>query len=365
MNNKSTELLPNKAKKKKRSFLQDDDFFVIKKNKRTKTPTTDVRTNETSTTPLTTSPTTTQLASVLSSTDHVESDDLFQSFHSARESFSAEYPQPIVDSNVVHKTDLRLVQDTKNEVQVVSDEDIDDFDVDLKKFFNGIKNSHADTSDSAAGESSRIYIIKIVSKYGMPLETEVAVSGDTTFGSILDDLDTGDKQFPILGANGVLLWVEGKSELKRFFKPSTLRIPPPINGAPTSMTVLYIPPENVDQFESIYPEFQEKAEAKESVVELLDTSGAEEPGDRVGYTSLSRPNYFVIGLKGKDNKRIECEVGPDTKIRSLLSYYMKVKGIGENELQHPKLVFDDEDLDLDGLVRDTELEDEFEVQVYI
>lgn len=366
MNNTSTELLPVKGKKKKISFLQDDDFFVIKKNKKTKTSATATRVNEASTPPLTKSSDTSQPASELPSTDNLDSDDLFQSFHSARESFSVEEPPSEAAKNVNHKTNPQAVQGAPDEVQTISDDDIDDFDVDLNTFFKGIKKSQAGTTKSGAGESTRIYIIKIISKYGMSLESEIAVSGDTTFGSILDDLDTGDKQFPLLGANGVLLWVEGKSELKRFFKPSTLRIPEPANGASTSMTVLYVPPEHAKGLESIYAEFQKIGGADEqSVIELLDTSGTEETRDRVENTSVIKPNYFVIGIKGKDNKRIECEVGPETKIRSLLDYYMKVKGISNSELQHPKLVFDDEELDLEGFVRDTELEDEFEVQVYI
>lgn len=366
MNNNSTELLPTKAKKKKRSFLQDDDFFVIKKNKKTKTPTIDTHANEASTTPDIKSPDTNQLVSALPSTDNIESEDLLQSFHSARESFSVEESQNAVSTDVEHKTSLGQELDTNHEVQTISDDDIDDFDVDLKTFFNGIKKINAETTHSGASESTRVYVIKIISKYGIPLETEVAVSGDTTFGSILDELDTGEKQYPILGMNGVLLWVEGRSELKRFFKPSTLRIPLPANGAPTSMTVLYIPPENAENFESFYSEFQEAVKTNgQNIIELLDTSGTEEPGERLENISLTKPNYFVIGLKGKDNKRIECEVGPETKIRSLLSYYMKVKGIDDSALQYPKLVFDDDELDLEGLVGDTELEDEFEVQVYL
>lgn len=365
MNKHSNELLPVKTKKKKNSFLQDDDFFVIRKNKKAKTVH-DGSNSINSSSPLLAKPSeVSQLASALPSADNIDSDDLIQSFHSAKDSFPIEEVQPEVVTNDEHKANSHLEQ-VPGKVPSRSDDDVDDLDVDLNAFFKDIKKSQFMTTKSETGESGRIYILKIISKYGMPLEAEIAVSGDSTFGSVLNDLGTGDKQLPFLGVNGVLLWVEGKSELKRFYKPSTLRIPMPANGAPTSMTILYVPPEHAEGFESIYPEFQAKMEAEEpNIIDLLEASEAENTSEHQDNVIKNKSNFFVIGLKGRDNKRIECEVGPDTKIRDLLSYYLKVKRIGEKSVKNPRLVFDDEELDLEGLVRDTELEDEFEVQVYI
>lgn len=363
VNSMSNNLLPSKGKKKKISFLQDDDFFVIKKSKKQKTPSSALVEHQESNPPSERQTSEPQSIITPQATDNLESDDLYQSFHSARDSFS------VTDAD----DDLETLQVTghartaSKEVDERLDDSIEEIDDDdLNTFFKEIKSSRHLDKTNTTSERTRIYIIRIINKYGLPLETEVAVSGDKTFGSILDDLDMGDKEYPVLGVNGALVWVEGKSELKRFFKPSTLRIPIPTDGDSTRLTVLYIPPENVDRFESIYPEFQDTHNNNlQNVIDLLDTS--DEGGQQTSAVSetLSKQSYFIIGLKGKDNKRIECEVGPDTKIRDLLCYYIKVKGIDENTVQHPKLVFDDEELDLEGLVKDTELEEEFEVQVYI
>lgn len=76
---------------------------------------------------------------------------------------------------------------------------------------------------------------------------------------------------------------------------------------------------------------------------------------------------FSIGLKGKDNKRISCKVTPQTKIERLLKFYLKKKGIDESSINLPsvKMIFDDEELDLNDIVANTELEDDFEIQIII
>jgi hypothetical protein len=74
-------------------------------------------------------------------------------------------------------------------------------------------------------------------------------------------------------------------------------------------------------------------------------------------------DYFEIGLKGKDNKRISVQVCATTKLKDLLAHYLKTKDIEAST--KAKLLFDDEELDLEGVVGDTELEDEYEVQVVV
>ena len=84
-------------------------------------------------------------------------------------------------------------------------------------------------------------------------------------------------------------------------------------------------------------------------------------------TPDSQPDadYFEIGLKGKDNKRISVQVCSTTKLRDLLAHYLKAKEIDISAASRAKLLFDDEELDLNGVVGDTELEDEYEVQVVV
>lgn len=323
--------LPVKAKKKKRSFFEEDDFFVMKKSKKTKSPT------PSKPAPLEKSAPLSDEVAKLSTSDVPDSEDL--TFHSARDEHS-----DVVD-------EVELVEDGAEEIDGVEDEDTD-----LNKFFKGISNAHNRSSEEDS-ENSRKYIIKIISKVGPPQEFEVNCFGNDNFTSILGSLEQDSRQqnWPFYLHLGTLVWVEGRLELKPFFKPSTLRISPPPYLAPTRLTCLYIPIYHLDSFEDFYPEFETKKESAEVVYDVVEVSEAPE----------QPRTYFIIGLKGKDNKRIEVEVGSDTKIRSLLSFYLTAKGIDESQVKAPRLIFDDEELDLNGVVGDTELEEDFEVQVYM
>ncbi|GEQ67745.1 hypothetical protein JCM33374_g1410 [Metschnikowia sp. JCM 33374] len=274
---------------------------------------------------------------------------------------------------------LEPTQSTVPEQPVGADiiqEDIaDGLDSDLKEFFSGLAKKGAEASD----EHSRVYSVKVSSRLGLPLEYEKEISGDTTFGQLTDQLraETLRKYHdPHYWDYGILVWVEGRSELKPFFKPSTLRIPQPGGNAVTKITCLYIPKEHAANFENLYSEFREKPEIVDefsigledetSVYVLSDDDASSAPAKAPTNTEPEdKSEFFVIGLKGKDNKRIEVEVGPTTEIRSLLRYYMKEKGIKESAGRQGRVVFEDEELDLDALVGDTELEEDFEVQVHI
>jgi hypothetical protein len=73
--------------------------------------------------------------------------------------------------------------------------------------------------------------------------------------------------------------------------------------------------------------------------------------------------YFRITLKGGDKAKIEVKVKPDTLVSKLASYYLKKTGL--QPTTRLRLVFDDEDLDLSDTVGDTELEEDFTVDVYV
>lgn len=153
---------------------------------------------------------------------------------------------------------------------------------------------------------------------------------------------------------------------------------------------MLIPKSNLETFTSTYSEFETSASSLKKITDLTDEIeqiDEQEHDDTSMYDASdigetksisSRPividldeedneSYFVIGLKGKDNKRIEVQVSPATQIRKLLLYFLKTKGIKESEvnMKTVKLIFDDEELNLDDVVGDTELEEDFEVQVVI
>lgn len=344
-------VLPAKSKKKKRSFFDDDDFFVIKKTKSkqrgpslpSKQPATEDQ--------------------KLDEHDVVASDDLQQSFHSARDSLSdeeAQKPEADAQVQIVDVVELE-VDDATGDVNIVDPAETDDDpDTALSRFFKGI--SSGPTPENAnSEESKRVYTVRMRSEV-YDLDYEVEVAGAATFQSVLLDVLAIRGIYPDPYADDVMMWVEGKSELKSFFKPDTLRIPPPPYGAPTNVTVLHMYRSQLPEIDLFYSQYGQ-ADTEEDVGDTLVVEVEERTKEESEQSPDDRGAYFVIGLKGKDNKRIECEVSAETRIRDLLNYYLKVKGL--SKVTKPKLVFDDEVLDLDGKVGDTELEEDFEVEVYV
>lgn len=349
--------LPVKDKKKKRSFFEDDDFFVMKKNKKAKSPVLE-KPSVSLNLPSPTKPQTNPPPNVPSepSSGQIDSDDLHQSFHSAHETFSddQELPSaPIVEPEVVDLVDLE--EEDQEELS-------DDPDTALSKFFKGI--SLAEPSQGLQ-ESERQYIVKIMSVHSEITE-ELQVPGDRTFESMVREILMKHHWHYNMQEDNILFWVEGRSELKGFFKPSTLRIPPATNEQITKVTVFHTLKYRNDDLHLLSEQYEHPKDAESETEEdgddtLLDVV---EVKPMVPDPQPERAEYFIIGLKGKDNKRIECEVGSHTKISDMLAYYLKVKGIDPSTVD-AKLIFDDEVLSLDGTVGDTELEEDFEVQVHI
>lgn len=74
-------------------------------------------------------------------------------------------------------------------------------------------------------------------------------------------------------------------------------------------------------------------------------------------------DYFKIVLMGANKSRVDVKVRPVTKISKLAQYFIEKSGLpAETRL---RLVFDDEDLDFCSTVGDTELEEDFTVDVYV
>jgi hypothetical protein len=77
----------------------------------------------------------------------------------------------------------------------------------------------------------------------------------------------------------------------------------------------------------------------------------------------SNEEYFTIFVVGKDKKRYKVDVKPSTKISDIAKYYLQKASLPETA--NVKLLFDDEDMDFNGTVADTELESEFMIDVVI
>lgn len=297
---------------------------------------------------------------------------------------------------------------------VRNDLDMDDDDDDDLEFLKRTSprkshtpsgNSHSSKSGyqfTTENERKRSYVIAVTSKLDPDgdVSADFGTKGTKKFSTILHSILTHFKDKYGLKANYKedevsLIWVDGKTEIKPFYKPTTLRISPEFHEdlftSDTRLPLTYvrcllIPKVHLNDFLTRYPEFPALSRNKFkdfaneieqiSQQEKHDTNvfesedEADEPPAKVVVIDIDDEdddNYFKIGLKGKDNKRIEVQVSPNTQIRKLLTFYLKNKGIEESNvnMKSVKLIFDDEELDLSGVIGDTELEEDFEVQVVI
>jgi hypothetical protein len=296
----------------------------------------------------------------------------------------------------------------------LSDSDLSDVDVEITstvvvddtKDSGVIRSSPSQYSFSADNERKRPYIIKVINKLPAPALSQPVDFGTKGMKSFTKILDAVIAHFRLLYQDNAaaqpcldcydtekatLVWVEGRMEIKLFFKPSTLRIPPPqsvnleqsgdtTEMQSTTVTCLLIPTLYAKCFLTLYPEFAssvpdfdfdshnntliEDVSSEHSDHELIEESIE---STAVAVEPSIAENHFTIGLKGKDNKRIEVKVSPATKIMSLFTHFCTVKGLDQCKINTKtlRLVFDDEDLDLNGVVGDTELEEDFEVQVVL
>lgn len=73
--------------------------------------------------------------------------------------------------------------------------------------------------------------------------------------------------------------------------------------------------------------------------------------------------YFPVIVVGKDKKRFKVDIKPSTKISAIAKYYLQKAGLLEST--KVKLLFDDEELDLNDTVQNTELEEDFMIDVII
>lgn len=368
---------PEKKKKPKRFFDDDDDDFFVMKPKKTKNPTLKPeevkveKPKETSDTSITikrraeyppklplppennnmnlpSRPTAEQSKAEIST-----SDDFGESFHTA---------QAASDTEEIFEVPRPLTAATEP-IEII--EDGEDSDGEFEEL---IKKHAAKNSDGR--EASRQYEITVTSKLGVEEKHKITCFGEETFLTVMErlKLQAAVQFVPFRLRGGYLIWIEGRLELKPFFRPSTLRIPEPSKpNEKTPINCLYVPESARKNFEEIYEEFSRTREAELEVsddedIEIVACKNGEDEKEE---DLEKKSEYFVVGLKGKDNKRVEAEVGPQTKIRALLEHYLKTKGIDEKLVTRARLVFDDEDLNLDGVVGDTELEEDFEVQVYI
>lgn len=159
----------------------------------------------------------------------------------------------------------------------------------------------------------------------------------------------------------ILVYQDGAIVVKSWWLPSYLRIPG-VADVRTDANLFLIPKEHENDFEERYPEFNyqnpdvtEEPDVLESILMDLDIEEVQEEA------SNNKEERFSVGVKGADNRKFEIEVTALTTVKWILEQFLKKKAL---PLTTPaRLIFDDDPLDLDAKVGDTELEDEFEIQV--
>ncbi|CEP24604.1 unnamed protein product [Cyberlindnera jadinii] len=107
-----------------------------------------------------------------------------------------------------------------------------------------------------------------------------------------------------------------------------------------------------DEFRDIDKEIDMESATNEGMVHL-------EPGPAENEQDSA---YFKIVLKCDEKTRMEVKVKPDTELSRIAEHYLAKSGLPSTT--KIRLVFDDEDLNLNETVGDTELEEGFTVDVY-
>ncbi|KAG7196209.1 uncharacterized protein KQ657_000222 [Scheffersomyces spartinae] len=315
--------------------------------------------------------------------------------------------------------------DNNNGIAVHNSDDDDDDDVllevsseesDIEQFLRSTSMEIGDKDGydfSYKKEKKRKYVIHVKSKLaipqgappGSPTEAKFLVNGTKLFDRILELIilhfnsmyQMADSNERLRAEQAVLVWVNGRMEVKPFFKPSTLRIPlpsdvvdyeDPLKFPTTEFQCLLIPTTHTKDFLEVYPEFNNGLlyRVRDDEDELYIGAGnqqnntrgkdVDEDDDDIEILEVvegilpesipqDTPQVFVIGLKGADNKRIECQVSKSTSFKSILDHYIKVKQLQNIDYSKVKMIFDDEQIHLDTLVEETELEEDFEVQIVL
>lgn len=147
-------------------------------------------------------------------------------------------------------------------------------------------------------------------------------------------------------------------QLFEFSTPSSL------NVAETNphMEISVTSPEDFRQSRKNFLKTLEEEESDDDLIRAVQTSYDEE-NDRVAQEAEEGPKYFKIKLQGEGGPVLEVAVNAESKIRKLADYYLQKRGLPLDT--KITLEFDDEQLDMNASVADTELEEDYMVDVIL
>lgn len=291
------------------------------------------------------------------------------------------------------------------------------------KFSQILTSTDLVTSNESTPSLDRTYILKITSHLpgtdGQRLD--VKSKGSKTFNSIskksleyLVKLENLQDTYLKLHqpAQTVLLW-KGSHQITPHMKPENLNIPENADGSDSIVELELYTIAQAQELNRIKEDqilkdrlMKEKAEETENFLSLLQknqndrerqkreqeeedllgeddykiinqVSASDEPsaaGNVINSTasvspgkestgSVDQGDYFKIVLKSQGNEKLIVQVNPQTKLSNLVTYFLKTKSLPLDS--KIKFVFDDEDMDLTCVVGDTELEEDFAIDVHV
>lgn len=285
---------------------------------------------------------------------------------------------PPIDKETFKQMYKKQHQQEQQEEEPYIEKDLDN----IKERLNFLNKISTNVQPDVEAKDTRVYNLHITSylpgSENLPVLT-LQVKGNKQLNSVVKKVLQHFKQLQVIPENLVHLFDEknvvlywNKMQLMSFMKLDSLLIPETEEVETEVEMVLY----SKNQLEEIRRnerlELQERLERKrkDEELELMLKQRAEEKlkeeQEEIEYSQPEAQDindYFKIGLKGEDNYKIIIEVSPETKLEDIVKYYLKTKKLPEST--KVKLVFDDEELEITGTIADTELEEDFTVDVYI
>lgn len=282
-------------------------------------------------------------------------------------------------------------------VKIDEQDDYDEGDEDeILKSIEGFQKDSLNNAYNFADtvEKDRPYVLNVIPKLKTERPASFSTKGTKEFSEIIKVIllyyrNSGELPRGLKSEDVALFWIQGRREIKPFFKPKSLRIVPPTSSELTyikgegftAIDCLLIPRRNADQALEMYDELKTKyerfikdlvqvEEIQDQEIVTPEIEDSEEEIDQLREAieiddEDEDDGYFKIALKGKDNKQIFVKVNPETKLSKVFEYFCQKNNLTNIDMTKVKMIFDDEMLDMEDKVGDTELESDFEVQIYV
>lgn len=254
------------------------------------------------------------------------------------------------------------------------------------------KRTPSGARETTPDQPRRIYNVRFISKLDGSIDkaVQLKVLGKYDFASVLPSVLNGfmkEYKIPIamkkiyVAENVVLYWKTAK--LLNFMTCNSLKIPQAFDDEISEIEITIVSKECEKAFEeNMSSNFLEGELIVETGPEVSNSNNADSrveefekelkgineltPNDSVEYIDLDNQDdtgLIKIALVGQDNKKLFVNVRRSTKLHKVSEYYRKKKLLQKEATL--KLVFDHEELDVDGNIGDQDLEDGDMIEVVL